>query len=553
MHANEQSLLELQKHDNVNVLFIYTTLNNEETETVRQIDMLLHHFTDHVDILPDTVIDEADDVTNYSHIVYYGDVERTINERVIDLFEAFEGNIFAIGNNTKQIPRYRFMKEEQTVPIQATSFNGDNEDATSLQYNLEVKKIKAEDYSVHLYGHSYDEKIPLLVEHERSYYLAATTLEETIYYCIAEILHHFFNIEHKEHHLGYVLIDHIHPKTDEEMLYQVGKKLSSRNIPFMLAISTVFIDNDRGKTVHLAKNKALLNVLQQLQRDGAVVIAKGYVHFYSDDPANSTYEFWDREFDQFYTGELETEPFLTLSEFTNKEAYEQYIAPYHEKEAEYIRTTVEKALKELTYNGLFPLAFTVPEYRISKNGYETVADHFSTLIGKVQWSDHTATNVGSPPFMTKASFLNETTLIPEPLSLYTDKSAFFKHEIERALLVRDSVLNVRFPVYVDADVMADALDTIEAYTTNITWLDMLTTKQHVVTNDILVKTTPSGTIEVDRHVKWWDDLFFQRELSTVELVLWGITALVLTFVLLFTLFTLRLRAQRKKRLFKEQK
>src|SRR5699024_10998905 len=103
------------------------------------------------------------------------------------------------------------------------------------------------------------------------------------------------------------------------------------------------------------------------------------------------------------------------------------------------------------------------------------------------------------------------------------------------------------------DVMADALDTIEAYTTNITWLDMLTTKQHVVTNDILVKTTPSGTIEVDRHVKWWDDLFFQRELSTVELVLWGITALVLTFVLLFTLFTLRLRAQRKKRLFKEQK
>lgn len=543
--------LKIEKHENINVLFMYTTLNNEETELVRKIDLLLHHFTDHVTMIPESKFTDIN-LASYSHIVYYGDVERTVNEHFISELAMFDGDIFVIGENVKQIQNFQFILPKNKVTIQAASFDRKKTEATPLQYGIETRDLTLKnEHVVYLYGHSHDRTIPLLVANESHYYLSLTQWDETIYFYVAEFLHTFFQINHTNEHIGYVLIDDIHPNSNEEMLLAIGEKLTARGIPYMLAVSPVFIDLDKEEKFYLSNSKKLLRVLQQLQADGATIIAKGYVRAYSTERAHMLFEFWDEMNDQFYTGE-DVGPFRMAYDFANKELYEQYIEPLHKAETNYMKTRIERAIEELTYDELFPLAFTVPEYRVSKNGYEVISNHYTTLFGKLQWSDKTAQHIGAPPFITTASFLHGTTFVPETISAYSDANVSFTKDIERALLVRDSVLNITYSAYLQADELIRTIDTIEQYT-NVSWLPLHETKQRVQSTNVSLASNESGTIEMERNVRWWNDLFRYFDQTVVELVLWTITAIVLTFILLFTLFTLRLRAQRKKRLFKEKK
>ncbi len=63
----------------------------------------------------------------------------------------------------------------------------------------------------------------------------------------------------------YLMLGNISPASDEKKLLELGQYVSARHIPYLIAVTPVWIDRATGDEVTLSDRPKLVSVLKQLQ------------------------------------------------------------------------------------------------------------------------------------------------------------------------------------------------------------------------------------------------------------------------------------------------
>lgn len=559
-HAVAQTQLDDFQNDELSILFLYSSEQNEMSPNVIKIDMLLRHFTKHVHVVSEQNA-EPDDFTLATHVFYYGEHKREMNELILRELDIFTGPVVVIGENSEQIPSFHRFKQLGEININGISQAGDKHDMTSLPSMTVIKHIEENDkHDVLLYGHKGEMTFPLLAQEGQRFYFAVTTVDSVIQNYFAELLHDILPNEHPHEHLAYLRLEDIHPLTDPDKLLEVGEYLDERNIPYMLVVIPVYITPETGERIYFSDSPKLVQVLQHLQSTGGTVIAHGYTHQYRDSETGEGFEFWDVENDQFIISndpEAPIEKMKSQDSFSNEKEYSAYLESLQEKERDYIEQRLQQSIHELVSHDLLPLSFEAPHYTMSQQGYLITAHYFSSLFGEIQLSDKHWTIMDSPPYVTSSENLNGMTLYPETIG-YVDPSLpnpFLQIErrVDQTMIVRDSVIGGFYHPYLGIEYLPELLKMYEKVP-NLTWLDLKKTEQRVQTENVHILSDGTGEISVEDHLSWWHGMLSKQDsASLLENILWGVTIVVLLFVLLFFLFSVYLRTRIRKRLFRERK
>ncbi len=555
----KQQLKELQD-DNIHILLVYSNEKNVESRNVQILDMLLHHFTSNVAIVSDQEARE-EHFKYATHVFYYGERKQQINEAVLSKLHQFVGPIVVIGENLEQIPSFKQFQQMGEVNINGVSEADDDSSEAHLSSIEPITYIKEKaKQEVLLYGHKGPEKFPLLINEGTRYYFAAHAIEDVIKNYFAEVLHEILPNNHRNEHIAYLRLEDIHPMTDPEKLLEIGEYLNERDIPYILVVIPVYITPETGERRYFSDSPELVEVLKYLQDTGGTVIAHGYTHQYRDSETGEGFEFWDVENEQFITSikpKENIEKVKSQDQFANDEDYVAYLEPLMKIERDYIQSRLKDAVHELVSYDLYPLGFEAPHYTMSQQGYSLVAKYFPNILGQIQLSDEDWMQMDAPPFLTTSQSVHGMAIYPETIG-YVDPSLinpFVETDklVNNTLIVRDAMIGGFYHPYLGLQYLPELLAQYEKVP-NLTWLDFKKTEQQVLTSKVQIISDGTGHIVVENKLPWWDSII-RRKAPTlfVDKLLWGVTLVVLLFVIMFFLFSIYLRTQSKKRLFKERK
>lgn len=531
------------------VLVVYTTEGDEMSEDVRMLDLVLGHFRPNLSYVNDAAL-SASDLEGVGHLVYYGVSAKKLSNESLKMMNGYRGSFLAIGKNAEQLgERFSFLSLNQQVEINMVS-KADDADQELLDQNILVEKVALKQGETLLVAWKGAYAYPLLVKSGDSAYFASAHLDAPFNNFLAEGLHSIFGEQHVGGRLALIRLEDVHPDSDPKLLREAGDFLAGKGIPFTIALIPVYINPDTRQTLHLKDKPELVEVLRHLQDAGAGIVMHGYMHQYRNTETGEGFEFWDVKNNSPIFGPPDEE--ITLKkryEFATQTEYEAYRTSIRDYEASYIRTRVEAGIRELTELGLVPVGFVAPHYTISQQGYEIVSQYFSYILGQVQLGDSDWKRMGTAPFITKPAFLHGMTLLPENVGYYDPSSLTPIEDIngkrKQMRFVRDGMLGMFYHPYLGVEHLKEMI----AYTETIpdlSWID-LRRMSGVKINDSRI-TRESGAA-------LGEPIYGIGELlknGWVQLVLWGIAALVSIMVVLFLLYTWRNRANLRKQLFQER-
>lgn len=463
-----------------------------------------------------------------------------------------------MGENIEQLSNINSIQKK--VNINGIQLAKSNLEITKLDKPLLINILTIEnDMTTLLYGYKNTQSFPLLIQQGNHYVFTGELIKGVGLNYLAEVLHDILPNNHNSEQVAYIRLEDIHPMSDLVKLMEVGEYLNERNIPYMLVVIPVYITPETGERIYYSDSPELVDVLHDLQNTGGTIVAHGYTHHYRESETGEGFEFWDVENDQFIVSDnpkKDVEQILPQTQFSNLEDYLSYISELKEQERDYIDKKMEKSIHELIAYDLYPLAFEAPHYTMSQQGYNITGDYFTAILGQIQLSDEQWKVMGTPPFLTSASFLNDMVLYPETIG-YVDPSLpdpFRETErrLNESLIVRDSMIGGFYHSYLGVEYLPQFLTYFEGLPSG-SWLDLKQTVNEVKTSNVQIISDGSGNIHTNNDLNWIHHLFRRYEFTPLEKVLWGITAIVLLFVVMFFLFTIYLRSQLKKRLFKERK
>ena len=560
-NMNAQSLVDLQNNE-IKILIVYSANEPDITSDIKELDLMLTHFTDHVQIKHMSEMSEQL-LQQYTHIFYYGQNKENIDPKIVNKMDNFTGTIVAIGENVSQFSSFANLNRHENITINEISAPFQQE-TLKLNKPVEIIRInKQADRDVLIYGNNGERKTPILIkESSNRYYLAVSRIGDgasgELHHFFAEALHHILPNDHKEEHLTYIRLEDIHPMSDANKLLEVGDYLNERNIPYILVVIPVYVTPETGERIYFSDSNEVLKALRYLQSSGGTVISHGYTHQYRLSETGEGFEFWDVNNNQFITAnnEDDIELILPKENFSNWKEYDAYINELKKTEADYINKRLESSIHELVNNELYPLAFEAPHYTMSQQGYEITANYFSTIFGQVQLSDENWEIMSPAPFQTSANFLNGLELYPESIG-YIDpslKNPFL--EIERkmatSLVVRDSMIGGFYHPYLGVEFLPKFLQYFEQIP-NAKWINLKETEQKVLTEKVSIVSDGTGDIHITDKRSTLTKFIESRHDKLLDNVLWMITGLVIVFIVLFLIFTFYLRVNLKKRLFEERK
>lgn len=550
------NLDELQ-NDEINILIVYSTDGGEITPLVKKLDLLASHFTNNVRSMNVFDLQQAD-VYDVTHVIYIGESKQDLSDKFIRIINRFSGSVIGIGYNAKQFKQFRDIKVIQTLQMNAISSEySDKEILKHPIYAFELKDINMK--SALLYGYKGETDFPLLMKvNENDFYFAVPAINEELGYYFAEALHEMLPNNHTSQHLAYLRLEDIHPLTDPVKLQEIGDYLNERDIPFIMSIIPIYINPETEKKFTFGDSPELLKVIKKLQNLGGAVVAHGYTHQYRLSETGEGYEFWDVVNNQFIIesdSAMEVEEILTKNEFTNEASYTEYINELKAKEERYVRDKLDKAIYELVSYDLYPLGFEAPHYSMSEQGYQLVSDNFSAIFGHVQLSDKDWQVVTSVPYVTSASFLTGLHLYPDTIGFVNSTLEYpiqqINRTIQQKLLVRDSIMGGYYHPFLGLDYLPELIEQYEKIP-NIKWFNLKETEQQTKTTKIEITTDETGVISVVNEIGVIEGFIEKRRPYLLENILWGITLVVGVFILIFSLFILRMRIGLKKKLFEER-
>jgi uncharacterized protein YdaL len=290
----------------------------------------------------------------------------------------------------------------------------------------------------------------------------ATETDRYIYF--ADMLHDILGQQHEESHTALIRIEDVNPLENPASLRRIADILSSRNIPFLVGVSPLYVDPGQGIRVSLSDRPDLVDALHYMAQNGGTVVMHGVTHQYRG-VTGVDYEFWD--------------------ESTNR--------PVREETTEGIMRKLDQGIQEFMKNGIYPLVWETPHYAGSFRLYETIAKYFNTAMEQRLAIEDLDDSQFFPYMITKDLFGQR--IIPENLGYVpldpnpAVGQAAVKKIIAGAkagLAVRDGFAACFFHAFVDPDLLVEIVDGIQAL--GYTYMDVRDLPLRAGTRDRIMLT-----------------------------------------------------------------
>lgn len=484
--------------DEPKVLILYHAEEVTQQEEVPLLDMLVGHFTSDITV---QAIEEAAaeyEKGDYTHVIYFGLGERQLTTEELfivdqydDINKMFIGNYFEYFTDSHELS----LRDFQTM----NSITGEGIDIP-LPEGKDMMRINGiEQMEVLFEGNSEAGSYPLIFKDELRYYVAANSITGNLSDAIGESLFDFFDAE-KAPPKKLIRLEDIHPRSDPVLVKQVGDYLAERNIPYAVTVVPVYTNPETGQRIHLSQAIELVDVLQEMQANGASMIQHGYYHQYRADETGEGFEYWDVDHDRPIYQSNEDEVKLR-EDFASDEEYEEFVQnvglPY---EQTHIYESIVNGVYEMTAEGLYPIAFEAPHYSMSQTGYKELSKYFTTYVGQIQTSDRTYDGTYAPVYHSEPAGLHGLTLYPETLGYINpdnpDAVDEMMAEADYISQFSDSYLAFFYHPYLGIETFEEVMDKFGKFD-EYEWVD-LKQMDHKVEIDGIVVETADGDINVSR-------------------------------------------------------
>ena len=480
------------------VLILYMAEEETEQEEVAILDLLVGHFSSDITIQSIEEATAKNEKGEYTHVIYFGLGERQLTEDELFIVDQYDDiNKLFIGNYFeyfKEAPNLRIIDYRS---IDGVSGNSKEFDLTGEKEMMVIDEV--EEMEVLYEGQAFDGSYPLIFKNGNLYYVAANSITGRLSDLVGETLFDFFGTE-KSPPKKLIRLEDIHPRSDPKLVKQVADYLAERDIPYAVTVVPVYTNPKTGQRIHLSQAIELVEVLKEMQDNGASLIQHGYLHQYRADETGEGFEYWDVNNDRpIYQGK--DDEVKLREDFASDEEYEDFIQnvglPYEQK---HIYNSIVDGVTEMTAEGLYPIAFEAPHYSMSQAGYKELSKYFTTYIGQIQISDRTHDGTFVPVYESKPAGLYGMKVIPETLGYINPKNSDAVDEMVKeadyVAQFSDSYLAFFYHPYLGIDKFEELMDKLEKYD-QYEWVD-LKEMPHRTAVDGFVVETEDGNINVSR-------------------------------------------------------
>lgn len=490
--------------DGTKVLVVFSSLSGEIDEDVRLLDLLISHFSANLQIKNSKQVQE-EDLAGISHLFYYGLDQEQLPSSFLKLLPSYTGIFVAIGYNAEQFTRhFSFLKLTGIKSITEVWLTANEARKITVEPQNIMKVVSTGDTKVLIEAKNGDRKFPLFLKHQKNYYYATVDLFPPFSNFLAEALHELFEVDHLSSTQAYLRLEDIHPGLDPENVIEIAGILEQRKVSYMVSVIPVYVNPETEEEYHFSDNPELVEALKYMQDHGGSIILHGNTDQYGTAETGDGFEFWNKETNSPISQNPD-EPSVIKSrgEFRSQLEYETSLYDQKTFETAYIKNKLDKGIEELVEYGLYPLAFEAPHYAMSQNGYEVLAQYFSTYVGQVQLTDKDWRKMTETPYISSPTFLHGMTLLPETIRYvrYEDPLSIqeMKARLDDFTIVRDGVIGGFYHPFLGGKELIEVLNEIEKVS-NLEWLDLKKVENTVQTDTVKIKSENSKIIvDVKRH------------------------------------------------------
>ena len=503
------------------VLIIYdskkeTAYNRDILNIMRT---LLGRFSSDIELLKLSNYDGEINKNYYSHIFILGINENSYNndkntKNLISSLNLYKGTICWLGygiENLLEHKKYNLDYVGKTNNIVSVNYRGKS-------YNLDehyvFNIVESKDTSNKVIGSINDtlNKYPYIINDKNLFYVSKLDLDGVLFYIFCDSLNDIFNIKTFDKGRIFVRIEDVHAFREPKNLVEIADYLSSKNIPFTIALIPAYVNPKNHKVITLSESPEIVKAIKYMQDKGGTVILHGYTHQYKkEEVSGEGYEFWDGKKDE----------------------------PLKENMKIFVKDRVLNGLRVCIENGIYPLAFEAPHYAMESEGYKELKKYFSTYIGQHQNNDKKFSTNTYPYIIRDTEEFN--IFIPENLGYIDPEDKFtfqnIKENLDKLSIVRGFSGGFFFHSYLNIEYLKNTIEYLEKQ--NIEFMNLRDFNNWVKVDEIQIRNNGDEIIvnydkDLDELTK--SDTRFKSISNISKVLIFIVSISVLIFVIIFIYF-----------------
>ncbi|MDU4721987.1 MAG: polysaccharide deacetylase family protein [Clostridioides difficile] len=503
------------------VLIIYdskkeTAYNRDILNIMRT---LLGRFSSDIELLKLSNYDGEINKNYYSHIFILGINENSYNndkntKNLISSLNSYKGTICWLGygiENLLEHKKYNLDYVGKTNNIVSVNYRGKS-------YNLDehyvFNIVESKDTSNKVIGNINDtlNKYPYIINDKNLFYVSKLDLDGVLFYIFCDSLNDIFNIKTFDKGRIFVRIEDVHAFREPKNLVEIADYLSSKNIPFTIALIPAYVNPKNHKVITLSESPEIVKAIKYMQDKGGTVILHGYTHQYKkEEVSGEGYEFWDGKKDE----------------------------PLKENMKIFVKDRVLNGLRVCIENGIYPLAFEAPHYAMESEGYKELKKYFSTYMGQHQNNDKKFSTNTYPYIIRDTEEFN--IFIPENLGYIDPEDKFtfqnIKENLNKLSIVRGFSGGFFFHSYLNIEYLKNTIEYLEKQ--NIEFMNLRDFNNWVKVNEIQIRNNGDEIIvnydkDLDEITK--SDTRFKSISNISKVLIFIVSISVLIFVIIFIYF-----------------
>ncbi|CZR77074.1 hypothetical protein CDFC105_50889 [Clostridioides difficile] len=503
------------------VLIIYdskkeTAYNRDILNIMRT---LLGRFSSDIELLKLSNYDGEINKNYYSHIFILGINENSYNndkntKNLISSLNSYKGTICWLGygiENLLEHKKYNLDYVGKTNNIVSVNYRGKS-------YNLDehyvFNIVESKDTSNKVIGSINDtlNKYPYIINDKNLFYVSKLDLDGVLFYIFCDSLNDIFNIKTFDKGRIFVRIEDVHAFREPKNLVEIADYLSSKNIPFTIALIPAYVNPKNHKVITLSESPEIVKAIKYMQDKGGTVILHGYTHQYKkEEVSGEGYEFWDGKKDE----------------------------PLKENMRIFVKDRVLNGLRVCIENGIYPLAFEAPHYAMESEGYKELKKYFSTYMGQHQNNDKKFSTNTYPYIIRDTEEFN--IFIPENLGYIDPEDKFtfqnIKENLDKLSIVRGFSGGFFFHSYLNIEYLKNTIEYLEKQ--NIEFMNLRDFNNWVKVDEIQIRNNGDEIIvnydkDLDELTK--SDTRFKSISNISKILIFIVSTSVLIFVIIFIYF-----------------
>ncbi|HBF4286674.1 DUF2334 domain-containing protein [Clostridioides difficile] len=503
------------------VLIIYdskkeTAYNRDILNIMRT---LLGRFSSDIELLKLSNYDGEINKNYYSHIFILGINENSYDndkntKNLISSLNSYKGTICWLGygiENLLEHKKYNLDYVGKTNNIVSVNYRGKS-------YNLDehyvFNIVESKDTSNKVIGSINDtlNKYPYIINDKNLFYVSKLDLDGVLFYIFCDSLNDIFNIKTFDKGRIFVRIEDVHAFREPKNLVEIADYLSSKNIPFTIALIPAYVNPKNHKVITLSESPEIVKAIKYMQDKGGTVILHGYTHQYKkEEVSGEGYEFWDGKKDE----------------------------PLKENMKIFVKDRVLNGLRVCIENGIYPLAFEAPHYAMESEGYKELKKYFSTYMGQHQNNDKKFSTNTYPYIIRDTEEFN--IFIPENLGYIDPEDKFtfqnIKENLDKLSIVRGFSGGFFFHSYLNIEYLKNTIEYLEKQ--NIEFMNLRDFNNWVKVDEIQIKNNGDEIIvnydkDLDELTK--SDTRFKSISNISKILIFIVSISVLIFVIIFIYF-----------------